>query len=105
MNSRLALFARTGTFAMALFGFCCFIIIVYISVMFRLSRNGAGLEQSDYDFLHKTLLLAEEGAQEGFFPVGAVLVLGGDIVGSGFNRNYSLKLGSSGKSIMPRPWL
>lgn len=39
----------------------------------------------DQHFMHEALALAAEGARLGEVPVGAVLVVGGEIVGRGYN--------------------
>jgi len=40
----------------------------------------------DAAFMHRAIELARRGAEEGEVPVGAVLVIGGEIVGEGWNR-------------------
>ena len=40
----------------------------------------------DFDYMRQPLALAEQGAQQGEVPVGAVLVHEGAIIGSGFNQ-------------------
>jgi tRNA(adenine34) deaminase len=42
--------------------------------------------RSDIDFMHLALDLAREAERAGEVPVGAVLVKGDDIIGTGFNR-------------------
>lgn len=47
--------------------------------------------ETDLHFMHQALALARLAEeQHGEVPVGAVLVLGGEIVGEGFNRNIGL---------------
>jgi tRNA(adenine34) deaminase len=41
---------------------------------------------SDTDFMRRALLLAQRAAEEGEVPVGALLVLGGEVIGEGWNR-------------------
>jgi tRNA(adenine34) deaminase len=41
---------------------------------------------SDSDFMRRALLLAQRAAEEGEVPVGALLVLGGEVIGEGWNR-------------------
>jgi tRNA(adenine34) deaminase len=41
---------------------------------------------SDTDFMRRALLLARRAAEEGEVPVGALLVLGGEVIGEGWNR-------------------
>jgi tRNA(adenine34) deaminase len=41
---------------------------------------------SDTGFMQRALLLAQRAAQEGEVPVGALLVLGNDVIGEGWNR-------------------
>ena len=41
---------------------------------------------SDSDFMRRALLLAQKAAEEGEVPVGALLVLGSEVVGEGLNR-------------------
>ncbi|HEX9398341.1 MAG TPA: tRNA adenosine(34) deaminase TadA [Burkholderiales bacterium] len=40
----------------------------------------------DQRFMHRALELARKAQEEGEVPVGAVLVMGGDVVGEGWNR-------------------
>lgn len=40
----------------------------------------------DIDFMHRALELAQRAALGGEVPVGAVLVLGGEVIGEGWNR-------------------
>jgi tRNA(adenine34) deaminase len=40
----------------------------------------------DSDFMQRALKLAERAAQEGEVPVGAVLVLGDEVIGEGWNH-------------------
>lgn len=42
--------------------------------------------KADEDFMRRALELAAEGGRQGEVPVGAVLVVDGEIVGEGFNR-------------------
>ena len=46
-------------------------------------------EQGDEEFMRAALALADEARERGEVPVGAVLVLDGDIVGRGFNQPVS----------------
>ena len=41
---------------------------------------------TDLDFMHQALRLAERAAREGEVPIGALLVVGGDVIGEGWNR-------------------
>jgi tRNA(adenine34) deaminase len=41
---------------------------------------------SDSDFMRRALLLAQRAADEGEVPVGALLVVGGEVVGEGWNQ-------------------
>jgi len=41
---------------------------------------------TDIDFMQQALLLAQRAAQEGEVPVGALLVLGNEVIGAGWNR-------------------
>jgi tRNA(adenine34) deaminase len=41
---------------------------------------------SDGEFMQRALLLAQRAADEGEVPVGAVLVLGDEVIGEGWNR-------------------
>jgi len=41
---------------------------------------------SDVDFMQRALLLAQRAAREGEVPVGALLVVGADVIGEGWNR-------------------
>jgi tRNA(adenine34) deaminase len=41
---------------------------------------------SDIDFMKRALVLAQRAAQDGEVPVGAILVLGDEIIGEGWNR-------------------
>ena len=41
---------------------------------------------SDVDFMRRALLLAKRAAEEGEVPVGALLVLGDDIISEGWNQ-------------------
>jgi tRNA(adenine34) deaminase len=41
---------------------------------------------SDTDFMRRALLLARRAAEEGEVPVGALLVLGSEVIGEGWNR-------------------
>jgi tRNA(adenine34) deaminase len=41
---------------------------------------------SDSDFMRRALLLARRAAEEGEVPVGAVLVVGNEVIGEGWNR-------------------
>ena len=41
---------------------------------------------TDLDFMQQALRLAERAAREGEVPIGALLVLGGDVIGEGWNR-------------------
>ena len=40
----------------------------------------------DVDFMRRALALAERAALDGEVPVGALLVLGGEVIGEGWNR-------------------
>ena len=44
------------------------------------------MSEKDVGFMHQALKLAEESAQEGEVPVGAVAVHEGTLVGRGRNR-------------------
>jgi tRNA(adenine34) deaminase len=41
---------------------------------------------SDTDFMRRALVLARRAAEEGEVPVGALLVLGNEVIGEGWNR-------------------
>lgn len=41
---------------------------------------------SDIEFMRRALLLAQRAAKDGEVPVGALLVLGNDVIGEGWNR-------------------
>jgi tRNA(adenine34) deaminase len=41
---------------------------------------------SDTDFMRRALALAQRAAEEGEVPVGALLVLGNEVIGEGWNR-------------------
>jgi tRNA(adenine34) deaminase len=41
---------------------------------------------SDIDFVRRALVLARHAQEEGEVPVGAVVVVGGEVVGEGWNR-------------------
>jgi tRNA(adenine34) deaminase len=41
---------------------------------------------SDIEFMQRALLLAQRAARDGEVPVGALLVLGNDVIGEGWNR-------------------
>jgi tRNA(adenine34) deaminase len=41
---------------------------------------------SDTDFMRRALLLAEQAAEEGEVPIGALLVLDNEVIGEGWNR-------------------
>jgi|SRR5476649_423822 tRNA(adenine34) deaminase len=41
---------------------------------------------SDVDFMHRALELAQRAALDDEVPVGALLVLGGEVIGEGWNR-------------------
>jgi tRNA(adenine34) deaminase len=41
---------------------------------------------SDIEFMQRALLLAQRAARDGEVPVGALLVLGDDVIGEGWNR-------------------
>jgi tRNA(adenine34) deaminase len=41
---------------------------------------------SDTDFMRRALMLARRAAQEGEVPVGALLVLGNEVIGEGWNQ-------------------
>lgn len=43
-------------------------------------------DSEDESFMRRALTLAEQGAEAGEVPVGAVLVVAGEVVGEGFNR-------------------
>ena len=47
-------------------------------------------EQTDEEFMRAALELAREARERGEVPVGAVVVLDGEIVGRGFNQPVSL---------------
>jgi tRNA(adenine34) deaminase len=46
-------------------------------------------DDSSSRWMQKALLLAEKAAKQGEVPVGAVVVLGGKIIGRGYNRRES----------------
>jgi len=41
---------------------------------------------TDLDFMQQALRLAERAARDGEVPIGALLVMGGDVIGEGWNR-------------------
>lgn len=41
---------------------------------------------SDVDFMQRALLLAQRAAQDGEVPIGALVVVGNDVIGEGWNR-------------------
>jgi tRNA(adenine34) deaminase len=41
---------------------------------------------SDIEFMQRALLLARRAARDGEVPVGALLVMGNDVIGEGWNR-------------------
>jgi tRNA(adenine34) deaminase len=41
---------------------------------------------SDLDFMQQALRLAERAARDGEVPIGALLVVGGNVIGEGWNR-------------------
>jgi tRNA(adenine34) deaminase len=41
---------------------------------------------TDLDFMQRALRLAERAARDGEVPIGALLVVGGDVIGEGWNR-------------------
>ena len=41
---------------------------------------------TDLDFMHQALRLAERAAREGEVPIGALVVVGEDVIGEGWNR-------------------
>ncbi|HMD28828.1 MAG TPA: tRNA adenosine(34) deaminase TadA [Steroidobacteraceae bacterium] len=41
---------------------------------------------TDLDFMQQALRLAEQAARDGEVPIGALLVMGGDVIGEGWNR-------------------
>jgi len=49
----------------------------------------AGWSQDDIDGMRAALLEAEAAAQEGEIPVGAVVVLNGEIIAAGHNRSVA----------------
>ena len=55
---------------------------------------------TDSDYMQVALQLAEQAADAGEVPVGAVVVLDGEIVGRGFNRPISLHDPSAHAEIM-----
>ncbi len=48
------------------------------------------MTEADLIFMRRALALAELGAAKGEVPVGAVIVLAGEVVGEGFNQPISL---------------
>jgi tRNA(adenine34) deaminase len=46
----------------------------------------AGDKSTDVDFVRRALALARRAAEQGEVPVGAVLVLGEEVIGEGWNR-------------------
>lgn len=51
--------------------------------------NGTEYSMDDADYMREALLLAQQAAQCGEVPVGAVVVKAGEIVGRGFNAPIS----------------
>jgi tRNA(adenine34) deaminase len=45
---------------------------------------------SDVEFMRRALILAQRAAQDGEVPVGAVLVLGNEVIGEGWNQPIGL---------------
>jgi tRNA(adenine34) deaminase len=45
---------------------------------------------SDVEFMRRALVLAQRAAQDGEVPVGAVLVLGNEVIGEGWNQPIGL---------------
>jgi tRNA(adenine34) deaminase len=45
---------------------------------------------SDIEFMRRALILARRAAQDGEVPVGAVLVLGNEVIGEGWNQPIGL---------------
>ncbi len=41
---------------------------------------------TDLDFMQQALRLAERAGRDGEVPIGALLVVGGDVIGEGWNR-------------------
>lgn len=42
--------------------------------------------ERDYQYMRQALVLAQKAADEDEVPIGAIVVVGGEIVGSGYNR-------------------
>ena len=47
-------------------------------------------QSQDFDYMRQALMLAQQGAQQGEVPVGAVLVYEDKVIGSGFNQPITL---------------
>jgi tRNA(adenine34) deaminase len=45
---------------------------------------------SDIEFMRRALILAQRAAEDGEVPVGAVLVLGNEVIGEGWNQPIGL---------------
>lgn len=56
--------------------------------------------ETDFIFMQKALVLAARAENEGEVPVGAVLVLGGEVIGEGWNRTVGLNDASAHAEIL-----
>ena len=54
------------------------------------------MSPDDILYLEKAFAEAETCAEEGYFPVGAVIVRGNEVLGGGCNRNFHSSSGSQG---------
>src|SRR5262245_32328835 len=55
--------------------------------VFLLSRTSGGVDQTDLKFLTRAFELAREGMDKGNYPMGAVVVVDGKEIGSGYNTS------------------
>jgi len=54
----------------------------------------------DTEFMRRALILAQQAEHHGEVPVGAVIVVGGDVVGEGFNQPIGLHDPTSHAEVM-----
>ncbi|HTV95047.1 MAG TPA: tRNA adenosine(34) deaminase TadA [Steroidobacteraceae bacterium] len=48
--------------------------------------SGAGAAATDVELMHRALALAEQAGELGEVPVGALVVIGGEVIGEGWNQ-------------------
>jgi tRNA(adenine34) deaminase len=61
--------------------------------LFRSAAANAGAavnSPSDIEYMRRALILAQRAAQDGEVPIGAVLVLGNEVIGEGWNQPIGL---------------